>query len=138
MIFNWNNFPKFQTTKAFLPKMIENDHGHIVTIASMAGHVGIAKLVDYCATKYAAVGFDESLRLELDQEGIQGVKTSLICPYFIEQTGMFNYVQSRYMPKLNAGEVADRIVTAIRREEVHVMIPNTFRYFLLMKWFVGI
>lgn len=46
-----------QTTKAFLPKMIENDRGHIATIASLAGHVGISKLVDYCASKFAAVSF---------------------------------------------------------------------------------
>lgn len=58
---NFRNFynrtkilPK-QTTKAFLPKMIENDRGHIATIASLAGHVGISKLVDYCASKFAAV-----------------------------------------------------------------------------------
>lgn len=35
--------------------MLEKDHGHIVTIASMAGHVGMSKLVDYCASKFAAV-----------------------------------------------------------------------------------
>lgn len=50
--------------------MLERDHGHIVTIASMAGYVGINKLVDYCASKYAAVGFDESLRIELEAQGI--------------------------------------------------------------------
>lgn len=55
--------------KAFLPKMIENNEGHIVTIASMAGHVGIKKMIDYCASKYAAVGFDEALRVELDALG---------------------------------------------------------------------
>lgn len=35
--------------------MIENERGHIATIASLAGHVGITKLVDYCASKFAAV-----------------------------------------------------------------------------------
>jgi all-trans-retinol dehydrogenase (NAD+) len=55
-----------QTTKAFLPDMIETDNGHIVTIASLAGLVGVNKLVDYSASKFAAVGFDESLRLELE------------------------------------------------------------------------
>jgi len=35
--------------------MLENNHGHIATIASLAGHVGIPKLVDYCASKFAAV-----------------------------------------------------------------------------------
>lgn len=49
--------------------MINNNHGHIVTIASMAGHVGMTKLVDYCSSKYAAVGFDEALRIELESLG---------------------------------------------------------------------
>lgn len=55
--------------KAFLPAMIKNEHGHIVTVASMAGHVGINKLVDYCSSKFAAVGFDEALRVELESQG---------------------------------------------------------------------
>lgn len=93
----WNYFIliAFQTAKAFLPAMIEHNDGHIVTIASMAGHVGVAKLVDYCSSKAAACGFDESLRVELEARGIKGVRTSLICPYFIRSTGMFEEVNSR-------------------------------------------
>lgn len=45
--------------------MIAQDQGHIVTIASLAGLSGCNRLVDYCASKFAAVGFDESLRTEL-------------------------------------------------------------------------
>lgn len=74
--------------------MLEKDHGHIVTIASLAGHVGIAKLIDYCSSKFAAVGFDEALRLELELLGSQ-VQTTCICPYFIQSTGMFDDVNSR-------------------------------------------
>lgn len=65
----YNLLNLLQTTKAFLPKMLEKNHGHIVTIASMAGHVGIAKMVDYCASKHAAVGFDEALGIELETIG---------------------------------------------------------------------
>lgn len=61
----------------------------------MAGHVGVAKLVDYCSSKAAACGFDEALRVELETKGVKGVKTSLICPYFIRSTGMFEEVNSR-------------------------------------------
>ncbi|KAL7043322.1 hypothetical protein ACKWTF_001448 [Chironomus riparius] len=93
--FNVNVVAHFWTVKAFLPKMIENNHGHIVTIASMAGHVGIAKLIDYCSSKFAAVGFDEALRLELEVMGIDSVHTTVICPYFIQATGMFDDVNSR-------------------------------------------
>lgn len=85
-----------QTTKAFLPAMLEKDHGHIVTIASLAGHVGIAKLVDYCSSKFAAVGFDEALRLELEILG-SNVQTTCVCPFFIQATGMFEDVNSRWV-----------------------------------------
>ena len=36
--------------------MLEKDHGHIVSIASSAGLVGVNGLADYCASKFAAVG----------------------------------------------------------------------------------
>lgn len=75
--------------------MLEKDHGHIVTIASLAGHVGISKLVDYCSSKFAAVGFDEALRLELLNLGSEGVITTCICPFFIQATGMFEDVNAR-------------------------------------------
>jgi all-trans-retinol dehydrogenase (NAD+) len=55
---NLNSHLFLQTTKAFLPNMLEKDHGHIVTIASLAGHVGISKLVDYCSSKFAAVSWN--------------------------------------------------------------------------------
>jgi len=83
-------------TKAFLPDMMESSRGHIVTVASMAGLVGMTKLVDYCASKYAAVGFDESLRLELESTGQKGVHLTSVCPYFIRSTGMFDGVQTRW------------------------------------------
>jgi len=49
--------------------MIKRNSGHVVTIASAAGHLGVSGLVDYCASKYAAVGFDESLRQEMKSKG---------------------------------------------------------------------
>lgn len=51
-----------QTVKAFLPSMLEKNRGHIVSTASAAGLFGVAGLCDYCASKFAAVGFMESLR----------------------------------------------------------------------------
>ena len=46
------------TVKAFLPSMIKRNSGHIVTLASAAGLVGVSGLADYCASKFGAVGFD--------------------------------------------------------------------------------
>lgn len=113
--------------------MIERNNGHIVSIASMAGYVGTHKMVDYCASKFAVVGFDEALRAELDWMGINCIKTTVICPFFIQQTGMFNQVVSKLIPPLKPNDVADRIIEAILREEVHVTIPGVFNYFLWLK-----
>lgn len=41
--------------------MMDNNHGHIVTVASGAGLTGASYLVDYCSSKFAAVGLHESL-----------------------------------------------------------------------------
>ncbi len=53
------------TVKEFLPDMLKKNKGHIVSIASMAGIVGVPGLADYCGSKFAVFGVDESLRLEL-------------------------------------------------------------------------
>lgn len=79
--------------------MIENNDGHIVTIASMAGYVGVPKLVDYCSSKSAACGFNDSLNSELAAMGVTGVNTTLVCPFFIRATGMFDSVSSRLILK---------------------------------------
>ena len=52
-------------TREFLPEMIAGKRGHIITIASMAGLVSVPQLADYNASKHAAVGIDQSIRLEL-------------------------------------------------------------------------
>jgi all-trans-retinol dehydrogenase (NAD+) len=42
-----NTLSLFYLTKALLPGMLERNYGHIVTVASMAGKVGVKGLVDY-------------------------------------------------------------------------------------------
>jgi all-trans-retinol dehydrogenase (NAD+) len=119
-----NSLALFWTAKAFLPSMIARGKGHVVTISSASGWVGVAKLVDYAASKWAAVGFDESLRMELRQTA-PGVKTSCICPFYIN-TGMFDGVQTRFpwlLPILEEEAVAARIVQAIAHNDERVMLP---------------
>lgn len=82
--------------KAFLPDMMERNHGHIVNIASSAGLVGVTGLADYCASKFAAVGFDESLRFELEYLKKDGIHTTVVCPFFIN-TGMFEGAKTRFV-----------------------------------------
>lgn len=123
-----NTLALYWTTKAFLPGMVQRGRGHIVTIASAAGLVGVARQSDYAASKHAAVGFDESLRYEL-QRAAPGVKTTVVCPYYID-TGMFEGVTTRFpflLPILKESVVADRIIRAIRRNERRVIVPPFIR-----------
>ena len=91
--FDVNIMAHFWTLKAFLPDMINHKQGHLVNVASLAGHSGTNKLVDYCSSKFAAVGLDEALRVELFVQGhSEYIKTTVICPYYIS-TGMFAGVQ---------------------------------------------
>lgn len=116
----------FYTTKAFLPHMIEKNYGHIITLASIAGHQGVAGLVDYCASKHGAVGFNESIHRELLHIG-SAVKTTCVNPYYID-TGMFHGVnESRInflLPILQPEYVVNRIVDAVLTNQSHLFMPR--------------
>ncbi|MDH3909270.1 MAG: SDR family oxidoreductase, partial [Gammaproteobacteria bacterium] len=92
--FQVNTLALFWTAKAFLPGMLERDRGHLVTIASAAGLAGTSKLTDYCSSKFAAVGFDESLRVELKRQNSK-IVTTVVCPFYTD-TGMFEGVRTRF------------------------------------------
>jgi all-trans-retinol dehydrogenase (NAD+) len=100
----------------------------VVTIASAAGLVGVAKQTDYSASKHAAVGFDESLRVELHQYA-PGVRTTVVCPYYID-TGMFEGVKTRIpflLPILSQEKVVRRIARAIEKNHRVVIMPPFIR-----------
>lgn len=119
-----NTISHLHTIREFLPDMIANKKGHIVSIASMAGLVGLPGLSDYCASKFGAVAVDEAVRGELKKQGHWGyIKTTCICPYFIN-TGMFDGAKKAFpMYILSPEEVVTRIINAIRQEEAFVVIP---------------
>ena len=104
--------------------MIKNKRGHIVTVASIVGIVAAPAIADYAASKFGAVGLDESLRYELRGQGLNSfIKTTCICPYLIN-TGMFDgTVASFPFSLLEPDEVATRVVHAIGQEEASVVIP---------------
>lgn len=123
--FDVNTFALFWVVRAFLPGMIERNRGHIVTVASAAGISGNAKLVDYCSSKFAAVGFDEALRVELRRLKTK-IRTTVVCPYYID-TGMFEGVKTRFprlLPILKPDYVVKRIVHAIQTNKSRLIMPK--------------
>jgi all-trans-retinol dehydrogenase (NAD+) len=119
-----NAMAHFWTAKAFLPAMIERDEGHVVTISSAAGIIGVTGLADYSASKFAAFGFAEALRMEL-RKARSKVRTTIVCPFFID-TGLFEGVRTRFsllLPILRQDYVARRILGAILRGKKRLTLP---------------
>jgi all-trans-retinol dehydrogenase (NAD+) len=114
----------FWTVRAFLPDMVRRGSGHIVTMASAAGIIGVSQMVDYCASKAAAFGFDEALRMEI-RKNRWAIRTTVVCPYFIN-TGMFEGVRTRFaalLPILDEEKVAGRIIRAIQKSRKRLVMP---------------
>ncbi|KAG5310546.1 RDHE2 dehydrogenase, partial [Acromyrmex insinuator] len=130
--FKVNILSHYWITKSFLKNMIKNNHGHIVTIASVAGLLGIYKCTDYSATKFAAIGCHESLFTELKMHGYEGIHMTLVCPYLIN-TGMFNGVKSRLIPMLEPEYVAEEVIAGVLANEKLIVLPNILRYLLPFK-----
>ncbi|GIX42281.1 MAG: oxidoreductase [Leptospiraceae bacterium] len=122
--FQVNVLAHFWTIRAFLPKMIENKNGFIVNIVSAAGLIGVYKQSDYGASKFAAFGFDESLRMEI-QRNKWPVRNLVVCPYYIN-TGMFDGVKTRWpwiLPILDQHKVVKKIIKAIEKNKKRLYMP---------------
>lgn len=63
--------------------MIKEKDGHILAISSMAGVLNTSYLICYSAAKHAVNAFMGSLADELILDGHDYIKTTCICPYFI-------------------------------------------------------
>ncbi|KPI95142.1 Epidermal retinol dehydrogenase 2 [Papilio xuthus] len=118
--------------QAFLPAMIERNHGHIVALSSMAGLMGIRNLVPYCGSKFAARGIMEALAIEVreDPRDTSGIHFTTVCPYIVN-TGLCHKPRIRFesaMKVVNAGEAADMIVDAVLRNVMEITIPPELHY----------
>lgn len=118
----------FWTTKAFLPKMLEMNHGHIVTVASSLGLFSTAGVEDYCASKFGAIGFHESLSHEIKASEKDGIKMTLVCPYLVD-TGMFRGCRIRkeiepFLPPLRPEFCVKQAMRAILTDQPMVCTPR--------------
>lgn len=131
-----NAISHFWTIKKILPIMLQKDKGHIVTISSAAGIIGVPKLSDYCASKFAAFAIDESLRMELFKSKSK-IKTTVVCPYYIN-TGMFKGVKTKFpflLPILEPEKAVDKIYKGIKKGKTRVIFPFLVYFTWLLRLF---
>lgn len=130
--FRVNVISHFWTYKAFLPDMIAANHGHIVTISSLAGSSGMNYLSDYCASKSAASNLHESVYFELKDANATGIKMTLVAPFFVN-TGLFEGADGGYFSLLTTEYVADNIISSVQCNQEVAIIPGYFTPILMLK-----
>jgi all-trans-retinol dehydrogenase (NAD+) len=113
----------FWTMKAFLPRMLERNSGHIINVSSASGFVGVPRMPAYVAAKWGVIGLTDSLRLEVKGMGKDGVKFTLFCPSFVD-TGMFSGAKPPLLTKiLQPAEVVDIAYRGFRNDEYLISEP---------------
>lgn len=90
--------------RVFVPQMLSQDEpGHIVNTASMAGLLGGTTNAMYSVTKHGVVGLTENLAVDLANEGAQ-IGCSVLCPGFVN-TNIFDSGRNRPAELINDGPV---------------------------------
>ncbi|HEY1600190.1 MAG TPA: SDR family NAD(P)-dependent oxidoreductase [Pirellulales bacterium] len=121
-----NFFAAVEMTRAALPVLRAGRQPMVVNVASILGHRGIPHYTEYCASKFALVGFSEALRAELVGRGVEVLvvspgttKSEFFDVLVAEQPG----VGSRGEGGVSPVDVALATVRAIERSR-HLIIPN--------------
>ncbi|SEM30004.1 3-oxoacyl-[acyl-carrier protein] reductase [Ligilactobacillus sp. WC1T17] len=70
-VFNTNLKSIFRLTNLLLPKMLENGHGVVINMASIAGLVAGGGGAAYTASKHAIIGYTKQLDLDYAAQGIR-------------------------------------------------------------------
>ena len=143
-----NALAPMYVTQQVLPDMVARDSGHICNIGSAGGMISNPRMSIYAASKWATIGWSDSVRIEL-REMRSRVRITTIAPYYIT-TGMFDGVRSKIFPLLRPENVASRILRAIERDKSFKMfmpwIPCPHHFIRLLQgilpirvfdWLVG-
>jgi 3-oxoacyl-[acyl-carrier protein] reductase len=125
-IMNTNMRSTFLCTKAFMPGMIERQEGWIVFVGSVAGMMGLPNEPIYCASKFAQLGFAQSIDYETRP---YNVKVSYIAPGGTNTNyGFYNGTRTPGDPMLDgfleSEDVAEAVIFAVTQ-------PPKSRVFLI-------
>ncbi len=121
-----NTLAPMYVAHAFLPAMIDAPGDcRLLNLASAAGFTPNPRMAAYAASKWAVIGWSDSVRLELQQAGHDHVKVTTVCPYYTS-TGMFEGAKSApLLPILDPVEVVDEAWKATLAGRPFVVLPRT-------------
>ena len=132
---NINTIAPMIVALQFLPDMIARNSGHICNISSAGGLISNPKMSVYAASKWAVIGWSDSVRIELEQLKSR-VKVTTIAPYYIK-TGMFDGVKSPIVPLMKPEYAARQIIRAIEKDSlvkvVTKLIPFPYHFVRFMQ-----
>jgi all-trans-retinol dehydrogenase (NAD+) len=118
----------YQLAREFLPDMVTNNHGMVVTVASLAAYVTAPRLVDYAASKAAALAFHEGLQAEIATVfKSPKVRTVVICQGYTKTALFegFNKGDGFVEYPLDTETVAEAIVKAVLAgRSDHILLPR--------------
>ena len=126
LTFEVNTIAPMVIAQQILPDMLKRNRGHICNIASAGGMLSNPRMSVYGASKWAMIGWSDSVRIELQQMK-SNVHFTTIAPYYIN-TGMFNGVHSSIFPILKPEPTAHKIIRAIERNQSFRGIPFGFHF----------
>ncbi|XP_009080582.1 PREDICTED: estradiol 17-beta-dehydrogenase 11-like, partial [Acanthisitta chloris] len=84
------------------------------------------------SSKFAAVGFHKALTEELSTLGKDGIKTTCLCPVFIN-TGFVKNPSTRLGKILEIEEVVEALMEGILTNQKMVFVPSNQRVALLLE-----
>jgi NAD(P)-dependent dehydrogenase (short-subunit alcohol dehydrogenase family) len=120
-VVNINLYGVVHGIRSFLPIMLDQNEGHIVNTASMAGLVAMPGFGPYNATKHAVVAISEGLFLELGAKGVN-VSCSCLCPGFVKTNLMTDIKWSDRLGD-KPRDIVDPI-SAMMNEALHVGVET--------------
>ena len=132
-IFEVNCLGPVTVTHTLLPELLARPEAHIVNISSASALLPLPFAATYAASKWAVLGFSESLLEELRLTGHGNVRVTTVCPGYIS-TGMFNGTKTPFlMPMLTPTTLANRIVRAVRTNCEMLQTPWQVKVLPLIK-----
>lgn len=121
-----NALAPMHVARAFLPAMIAGGReSRLLNVASASGLLSVPRMSVYTSSKWAVIGWSDSLRLELERAGHAHVRVTTLIPSYIT-TGMFAGARAPLLtPLLDPGHVVDRAWAAMKRGRPRLMLPWT-------------